>query len=465
LKGSKSEMYFLTCPVVYPPLPKDFTDELSSLLPEDELEYFYSSLDLNPSLSIRVNPSKNIGLAPHLPVPWCSTGSYLKERPSFTLDPLFHAGAYYVQEASSMFLEQAVRHAVDISQPLKVLDLCAAPGGKSTHLLSLLSSQSLLVSNEVIHSRANILCENIQKWGHPNVVVTQSDPKSFNHLKGFFDLIVLDAPCSGEGLFRKEPESLTEWSSANVELCSQRQKRILADVFPSLKENGILIYCTCTYNRKENEENLRWLSNEFEIEFVSVPIQKEWRVQEVSENGICGYRFFPHKVQGEGFFLSVIRKHEKEQGIKMKRQEIDKVSNKILDRIKPWIKNSLNYNFISRNENIVLIPESFSEEIIWLGGQLHMLQAGITMGSLKHEKIIPAHALALSTVLDSGNTQLIELSNTEALQYFRKETFELPRLKMGYSLATFSGLGLGWINGLGHRFNNLYPTNWRIRMK
>lgn len=221
----------------------------------------------------------------------------------FTLDPAFHAGAFYVQEASSLFLEQVLKQTVDLTKPLRVLDLCAALYGKSTHLLSLLSSDSLLISNEVIRARAQILWENIQKWGHLNVIVTNSDPSAFQQLKGYFDVILVDAPCSGEGLFRKDAEACQEWSEENVNLCSQRQRRILNDVWPALKENGILIYSTCTYNENENEANLNTLAAEHNVEFVSLNLKPEWNIETISSNDAIGYRFYPHRIKGEGFLF------------------------------------------------------------------------------------------------------------------------------------------------------------------
>ncbi|HEX8060200.1 MAG TPA: RsmB/NOP family class I SAM-dependent RNA methyltransferase, partial [Cyclobacteriaceae bacterium] len=271
---------------------------------------FKKALSEEPVSSIRINRLKKPNLAGEH-VSWCSTGIYLPERPVFTLDPNFHAGAYYVQEASSMFLEQAVKSSVDLSKPLRVLDLCAAPGGKSTHLLQLISNESLLVSNEVIRSRAMILSENIQKWGKSNVIVTNNDPKDFTELNGYFDLIVVDAPCSGEGLFRKDEDAMQEWSDENVNLCSLRQRRILADVWPALKENGVLIYCTCTYNEAENENNLKWLSEQKDIELIDLPhfpgVEKT-----------TGYRFMPHKVKGEGFFIAAVRKKSQERSIRLR---------------------------------------------------------------------------------------------------------------------------------------------------
>ncbi len=430
-----------------------------------ELDRFQEELALPPSLSVRTNPCKPITFDKYEPVPWCSCGFYLKERPSFTLDPLFHAGTYYVQEASSMFLEQAVVHSVDLATPLKVLDLCAAPGGKSTHLLSLINPQSLLVSNEVIRSRANILSENIQKWGCTNAVVTQNDPSDFSHLNGFFDLILVDAPCSGEGLFRKNPESLSQWSPANVELCSQRQKRIMSDVFPALKQNGILIYSTCTYNEKENEENLTWLAEQQNIEFLSIPISPDWGIEEVHQGKIKGYRFFPHRLRGEGFFISIIRKSALEPAGKMKNKELPRSNKGTEEKLKPWIKVAEDYMFLVNNENISLIHKDQNQAIDFLSKQLHVIQMGTAIGSMKHEKLIPDHALALSNVLNPESVLMVELSKEEALNYLRKEAVHLPGLKTGHALITYSGICLGWVNILANRVNSLYPTNWRIRMK
>jgi 16S rRNA C967 or C1407 C5-methylase (RsmB/RsmF family)/NOL1/NOP2/fmu family ribosome biogenesis protein len=446
-------------------LPEQFLNTIQNTLGEAQVKEFVQSLSSNSPVSLRRNPFKvstNKGV--NSSIPWCSDGYYLSQRPSFTLDPAFHAGSYYVQEASSMFLEQAVRHSIDLQSPIRALDLCAAPGGKSTHLLSLLNSESLQVSNEVIRSRANILAENILKWGNANAVVTSNDPETFSSLTGYFDLIVMDAPCSGEGLFRKDLEAVNEWSVENVELCSQRQRRILFDVFPALKQNGILIYSTCTYNRKENEENLKWLVSNHEVEFVPIPINPAWGVQEVNEDGIIGYRFYPHRLQGEGFFLSVIRKLESEKETFFKQKEKFKPLKEI-EKIKDWILNPDAFHFFQRPEGIRIIPKAHSSELERIAAQLYIVQAGTLLGSFKHDKFIPDHALALSNNINRDSVSSISANTEEALQYLRKENLSLPNAPHGYSLLTYEGLGLGWINGLGNRINNLYPTNWRIRMK
>jgi 16S rRNA C967 or C1407 C5-methylase (RsmB/RsmF family) len=245
----------------------------------------------NPApVSIRINPRKGSRFSSLETVPWSGLGRYLPQRPVFTLDPLFHGGAYYVQEASSMFLEQVLSQVADLRMPLRILDLSAAPGGKSTHVLSLISDESLLVSNEVIRSRASVLAENIQKWGYANCLVTNNDPADFAALPGFFDVIIVDAPCSGEGLFRKDKISMTEWSQDNVAICASRQKRILHDIWPSLKENGVLIYSTCTYSESENETNLLEFSRACKCDFIRVSTDPSWNITEVKNEKAIAYR-------------------------------------------------------------------------------------------------------------------------------------------------------------------------------
>ena len=263
-------------------LPASFVDYTRSLLGEEEYEKLAVALQQEPPVSIRFNNEKwkvqDEGLsAVHSPfdrVPWSSEGVYLDERLTFTFDPLFHAGCFYVQEASSMFVEQALRQY--IKEPAIMLDLCAAPGGKSTHARSVLPEGSLLVANEVIRNRSQVLAENLAKWGHPDVVGTNNDPADFSALPSFFDVILTDVPCSGEGMFRKDPVAVEEWSPENVEICWQRQRRIIADIWPCLKPGGILIYSTCTFNTKEDEENVRWIQKEIGTELLEMGVREEW---------------------------------------------------------------------------------------------------------------------------------------------------------------------------------------------
>lgn len=275
------------------PLPNALLESLQHLTGFDEDAFIAAHEAEKQMTSVRFNPAKTVDqdfikMDLTKNIPWSTNGIYLSKRPSFTLDPLFHAGAYYVQEASSMFLEEVIKQTVNLSAQIKVLDLCAAPGGKSTLLQSLISKESFLVSNEVIKSRVNILSENITKWGASNVLVTNNDPKDFQRLPAYFDVIVVDAPCSGSGLFRKDNEAISEWSPQNVALCCQRQQRILADIKDSLKPGGILIYSTCSYSQSENEDIVSWLVNENRFQSVELSIPSDWGIIKTSINNFFG---------------------------------------------------------------------------------------------------------------------------------------------------------------------------------
>lgn len=334
-------------------------------------------------------------------VPWSSTGYYLPERPSFTFDPYFHAGAYYVQEASSMFLEQAVRATVDLTQPLKVLDLCAAPGGKSTLLQSLISPESLLVANEVIKPRAALLADNLTKWGAANVVVSNNDPRDFSRLPGYFDLVVVDAPCSGSGLFRRDPELVAEWSPENVTLCSQRQQRIMADVLPSVKEGGTVIYSTCSFSAEEDEVILDWLAGHFELESLPIPLEEQWNIVTTvtGKRNCTGYRFYPHQLKGEGFFIAAFRKRSGEVMRKPKQQKSTALSPRQQAVITPWINIPADYQYFLHQEEVLILPPLLAAEMPLLRQQLYIRKAGVKAGHPGAKELIPDHQLAASTLL------------------------------------------------------------------
>jgi 16S rRNA C967 or C1407 C5-methylase (RsmB/RsmF family)/NOL1/NOP2/fmu family ribosome biogenesis protein len=452
-------------PIQVESLPAPFVKKMQHQL-KDAFPDFIKSLQEQPPVSIRLNPRKEFHVANTTPVPWTTHGRYLPERPVFTLDPAFHGGAYYVQEASSMFLEQAIKQCVDVSQSLYVLDLCAAPGGKSTHLASLINPESLLVSNEVIRSRASILSENIQKWGSNNVVVTNNDPEDFKRLPGFFDVMVIDAPCSGEGLFRKDADAMHEWSEDNVMLCSKRQRRIVSDVWSSLKGNGILIYSTCTYNPEENEENLQWLKQERDVEFLKLKVDDTWGAVEVEQDGITGYHFYPHKVKGEGFFISVIRKKESEETLRIKnaRSNFQSPSKKILEQLQHWVADAGNIAFIQREDLVQFFPTTLSQAIDLLAKNLRLVSAGTFAATVKHDKLIPEHAMALSVKLNRDHFPVLDLNVDDALRYLRKETLSVTPDRTGFTLVRYQNIPIGWGNVLPNRINNLYPAEWRIRM-
>jgi NOL1/NOP2/sun family putative RNA methylase len=427
-------------------------------------------------VSIRFNPSKTdqgaISNAQLQHVPWCSNGHYLPERPSFTLDPLFHAGAYYVQEASSMFLEEALKQTVDLTKPLKVLDLCAAPGGKSTLIQSVISKESLLVSNEVIKARVNILSENITKWGAANVIVTNNDPKDFQRLQNYFDVIVVDAPCSGSGLFRKDANAVAEWSENNVALCAQRQQRILGDIFSSLKPGGILIYSTCSYSQQEDEAIADWLVEDLKVESVQLKVKEDWGIVEtVSErSGSFGYRFYPDKVKGEGFFIAAFKKPEnlfantenKSQKSKIKSKKT--FTTQEIETVKPYLAEADNYFFIKQNEDAIAIPVHLEDELAIIQSCLYIKKAGVRLGTIIGNELIPAHELAVSNIIDPAVPKL-EADNETALQYLRKADIKTESVINGWVLLTHQQLPLGWIKIMPNRINNYYPAAWRILNK
>ena len=418
--------------------------------------------------SLRINPMK--WPAPPLGmevtrVPWSSTGYYLPQRPSFTFDPLFHAGCYYVQEASSMFLEEALTQTTDLSGPLRLLDLCAAPGGKSTLLQSLITPDSLLVSNEVIKQRVGILEENMIKWGGANVVVTQNDPRDFSAMEDYFDVILVDAPCSGSGLFRRDPETIGAWSEENVALCSQRQQRILSDIWPSLRQNGLLIYSTCSYSTCENEEILDWITTYFGATSLPLTLDPAWGIIEsVSEKNACfGYRFFPDRVKGEGFFIAVLQKKEgaNPSDFSSKRHSPERLSAKELAVCSPWLKKGEPIGLFKHQERIHALPEKRLGEIPYLQSRLYLKKAGILLGRLAGGELVPDHELALSLVI-SPDIPKTELSLAQAIQYLRKEDIRLETPFLGWALVCYENQRLGWIKILPNRVNNYYPKQSRI---
>ncbi|HMO62059.1 MAG TPA: RNA methyltransferase [Ferruginibacter sp.] len=427
-----------------------------------------------PVTSIRLNRSKLIAavlpVANELPVsgnvPWCSSGYYLEERPSFTLDPSFHAGAYYVQEASSMFLEQALWQTVDLTAPLKVLDLCAAPGGKSTLIQSLISKQSVLVANEVIKTRVAVLAENITKWGAANVVVTNNDAKDFQHLGAFFDVIVVDAPCSGSGLFRKDPAAVNEWSEKNVALCSGRQQRILTDVLPALKPGGILIYATCSYSEEENEAIADWLCDCFALQSQRLQPDEHWGIVESisKKHKAYGYRFYPGKVKGEGFFITAFTNIAAPEPIfknTSPKKKAEKLSAAELATITAYLQAPAILRYYRQQEDILALPLELADALPLLQQSLYIRKAGIKLGTIIRNELIPHHELAVSTII-SKNLPALDVDKDTALQYLRRQDVDLiPGIK-GWALLQYQGFSLGWIKFLHNRVNNYYPKEWRI---
>jgi 16S rRNA C967 or C1407 C5-methylase (RsmB/RsmF family)/NOL1/NOP2/fmu family ribosome biogenesis protein len=427
-------------------------------------ESLLKALEEPSPVSIRLNPAKWIKKPLNAdPVPWCSNGYYLKTRPSYTLDPLFHSGCYYPQEASGMFLEQAFKQSVSSLENIRVLDLCGAPGGKSTHLSGMIGKGSILVANEVIRSRAAILSETITKWGLGNTLVTQNDPSSFGRLPGFFDVILVDAPCSGEGMFRKSV-AVDEWSPENTGHCSERQKRILMDIWPALKENGILIYSTCTFNPGENEENIKWLTEKHQAESVHLNIAGYYGITEIDYQGIKGYGFYPDKVRGEGLFISVIRKTGKQESGHFRsqnKQEL-KPGKSDLAIANEWTQIP-GERLLKWNYEIFAVPCDM-DDYLPLYQNLKVVLPGTKLFTIKNNDYLPSHELALSVYLKSTAFPREDIDLMKALSFLKRDTLILHNALKGWNMVTYKNINLGFAKNLGNRLNNYFPLEWRIRM-
>ncbi|MPM45273.1 Ribosomal RNA small subunit methyltransferase F [bioreactor metagenome] len=488
-------------------LPAELAENLAANLPADFLKYLAESagdelvpriaeaIASNPVTAIRLNPFKTKKLLEagysiedilqmidaedggYESIPWCADGFYLNRRPSFTHDPLFHAGLYYVQEPSSMFLsvlQPIIDSLLRSVKRLNVLDLCASPGGKTTHLCSMLGSKenlpnadslahasqlpnaerfvhasklpnsdrSLLICNEVIRSRTGALAENMVKWGrHTNVMVTSDDASKFSALDGFFHMILVDAPCSGEGMFRKDRDSVNEWSVNNVALCASRQQRIVSDVWSSLAEGGYLAYSTCTFNRYENDDNVRWICEELgakvvdlsefmksELEFMKSELES-MKSELESLSGILkskagGYHFFPGVTKGEGFYFALLQKKSSD------------------------VQEQTTFREPSKNV-LAALKRIYSIDCFAKGEQ-------------KGKDFVPSAEYALSLDYE-GVYPSIEVDRQTALLFLARENFILPDAPKGFLRITYKGLGLGFVKNLGNRLNNLHPVNRRIR--
>jgi len=442
-------------------IPHKLIHTLTNATGFDE-DYFIQSHNIQAPTSVRINLKKAItDFDNQQQIAWCKHAYNLDVRPSFTYSPLFHAGCYYVQEASSMFLHHVVKHISSIKKIDTALDLCAAPGGKSTLLLDALDDDSLLVSNELVNSRVTVLIENINKWGRTNTVVTNNDAKKFASLAGMFDLIVVDAPCSGSGLFRKDKEAIKEWSLENVEMCSIRQQKILVDVMPALSNDGYLIYSTCSYSIDENETICDYLIDTFDLETVQIPIEKVWGVVESKskQHNAFGYRFYPDKVIGEGFFIAVFKSNSD-----CSKKYFKKQSNYITTNTKKFeqfVDLENNKMIISRNGFNCCINKHDYDKIEQLTSQLNIKKVGVDVGEIMRDDVIPSHALALS-MLVKKTIHKVELDEESAIKYLKREGILVSENKLGWALASYKGFALGWMKILPNRINNYYPKSSRI---
>ncbi|SKB94621.1 methyltransferase RsmF C-terminal domain-like protein [Daejeonella lutea] len=430
-----------------------------------EGEEFIKSHESGEQLtSIRLNNFKpSSAFQEQKEIPWCPAGRYLNERPSFTADPLFHAGCYYVQEASSMFLEHVLKHTTDLNASNKVLDLCAAPGGKSTLISSLINEDSFLLSNEIIKTRVPVLTDNLTKWGPVNTFVSNNDPRDFKRLGAYFDIVVVDAPCSGSGMFRKDPDAINEWSESAVLLCSQRQQRILADIYPALLQSGTLIYSTCSYSKQENEDISDWLCDSFGLSSIQIPIEMEWGIEETlsAKHKCYGYRFYPHKVKGEGFFIAAFRKTGPSPEAQIKRAKETRINQHSESIIRNWLKPELDLRILGLQDDFFAINKEHEADLQYLQSNLYLKKSGVRLGKVMGKDLVPNHELALSLILN-GSVQRIEVTREQAISYLKRDELKLETNVMGWALFCYQGHPLGWAKMLGNRMNNYFPKEIRI---
>ena len=438
-----------------------FIENLRAALGAEVAARYVQALDNEPAtVSVRRNPFKMTSeeFAAHFSqnsdgsVTWCGDGLYMKQRPQFHLDPLVHAGAFYVQDAASMVVQQVF---ADLRgpAPVRVLDLCAAPGGKSTCIAARsLVEGDILVCNEVIRSRATILAENMTKWGRADVVVTNDEPRRFAGLEGYFDMLFADVPCSGEGMFRKDAGSVGQWSPDNVALCAARQRKIVAEAWPCLKTGGILIYSTCTFNHFENDGNVEWIASELGAELLRLEVAPE------ALRTACGLQFIPGTTRSEGLYIAALRKTA---AISAARLRLPKVPARV---VCDFAADSECFKVGTASGDIIkAYPAGLAAEIMALEGMLNVIRSGVAVASVKGRDIIPSAAVALSTILSEKTFPCEMLSAGDALKYLRLEPLVLPDSPKGFILLKYEGVPLGFVKNLGSRTNNLFPSAWRIR--
>lgn len=441
-------------------LSEDFVAQMDSLLEPDELGRFLESMEKPPVVSVRRNKNKShefVGTSDL--VKWCNRGAYLSERKAFTFDPIMHSGGYYVQDASSMIFDAAIK-ALALEKPVRYLDLCAAPGGKTTTAIDALPENSLIVANEISGTRSQVLRENIIKWGCPNCVVTNNDNVSLGKLHHFFDIISTDVPCSGEGMMRKDDEALAQWTPALVTQCVARQREIIDAVWGALRPGGVLLYSTCTFNRQENEEMINHIMSNYGAFPIDLKFPVEWNIRKGIDVDYPCYRFMPHCTKGEGLFLCALRKSgEDDEEIKWK--PVKRTVTKIPETVSSMLENR-EWTWQELSGKYIAIPDSHSSEVSLLQEKLRVLYAGVEVAQVKGRDIVPIHSLAMSLAI-SKHIPKQEIDYEKAIAYLRGDVITLDGVPKGYVIVSHKGLPLGFVKNIGSRANNLYPKEWRIR--
>ncbi len=450
-------------------LPIAFTEMMRKQLGAEEAERLFEALDSASPVAVRLNPAKSgeegvwsDGEA----IGWSKSGRKLKERPSFTLDTAFHAGAYYVQEAASQFIDYII--ADEGLQGKRVLDMCSAPGGKTTIYSTAVGVDGLVVANEYVRSRANVLADNVRKWGMGNVLVTNNAPEHIAQFEGWFDVVAVDAPCSGEGMFRKEEVAREDWSEEAVKMCAARQLSIVREAWQPLKEGGLFIYSTCTFNEEEDEGVLRAFMEEVGEELFEpsqrVEIDGSWGIVRGEVGAFQTFRFFPHKTDSEGLFVAVARKTEPTtqrtpKARKKVMQEVDKTSRKELSQ---WLKEPEAYAFAMVADTIYAYRTEQFKAVQALSEGLTAIYSGVAMGQIFKGRLKPDWALSQYVGFDRKVVSTEELDDARALDYLRKRDIAVGNMAEGVNLVTHNGRALGFAKRVGARCNNLYPNSLKI---
>ncbi len=453
-------------------LPQLFIDEIKALtIQEPRVDGLIEALGgTAPTTSVRFSRTKS----PSIPeavageplsgtVPWCPQGRYLSSRPVFILDPAIHQGLYYVQDASSMFISHVIRSlTADSPEPIVYLDACAAPGGKTTAAIDSLPQGSLVVANEWDFRRAEILRENLIKWGYPAVIVSRGDTRRYSRLHSTFDIIAADVPCSGEGMMRKDPEAVTQWSPALIDQCTSRQREIIDNLWPALRPGGYLIYSTCTFNRSENEEIIDYITETYGAIPVAIPTTPDMDgiLPGIGTPHPC-YRFMPHLTDGEGLFMAVLRKPDSETASRRRDRTKNTRSDRLPFRLPPWIPDTLHPRL--DGNTLYGIPPQWKPLADTLSQSLDIIMQGVELATVKGRDLIPSQGLAMSTILERDRITTVEADRETALAYLRRDTLKIPEeAPKGHILLTHNDIPLGWVKNLGSRANNLYPPQWRI---
>ena len=446
-------------------LPEEFVSTMRETL-GSEAEELFAALDTEAATSIRLHPFKPAEVWPGEQVGWCAMGRYLSERPSFTLDPLQHAGAYYVQEASSQFVAHLLS-GVEM-EGRRVLDMCAAPGGKTTIYSTLVGRSGLVVANDINRSRALALSDNVQRWGMGNVVVTCTEPRYIAAFEEWFDVVAVDAPCSGEGMFRKMEEARSEWSASSVDVCAARQKEILAEAWRTLRPGGTLIYSTCTFNPTEDEGIVEWLNSEYGDELESadrVSTPEEWGIVRSDIGVFQTFHFYPHKARGEGFFAAVARKKDGAQRRvtpKSRRKVFTSVTSAEKSEAARWVDDASRVSFRRIGDMIYCYDKDVVADVEALSDSLSVIYSGVSMGQIFKGKLKPEHPLALYVGLNAEVVSRVELDEATAISYLRRQDISAEGMTEGINLVCYKSLPIGFVKRIGARCNNMYPKDLRI---